>query len=415
MNRSAFGILAGLLTLHGSLYSAAGVESEHEGPHRGIVYSTRVPHGFERLFGSGVIWGADLTQVYQQNVHGGLSTSRRAGRYAGSYGLEASVDLEETLGLADSAMYLLLEGGWPSVGGIDPATVGSRLRVNADAIEGEWIDVAELWYLQSLAEDRLFLQVGKVDLTAGIEYHDVVSAFDLNPYANDETTQFLNGALVNNPTIPFPVYGLGASVVIRPWAQWQFAAAGATQTGDADIDKTDTWASDREGYFFIFQASFMPRRQPTACHVGAWWSGGADNACSDDSFGAYLSASHEVFHESDDPADEQGLGLFARIGLTDGQPAEIRSFWSAGLQYTGLLKSRETDVLGIGYANGRFADTDDPAGLRGGEQVIELYYRASLTHHISLSPGVQYIQDPGGETGSRDVLIVGLRAQVLLE
>ncbi len=41
--------------------------------------------GFEEHLNSrGLTVGLSATQIYQQNIHGGLSTHRRAGRYSGS-------------------------------------------------------------------------------------------------------------------------------------------------------------------------------------------------------------------------------------------------------------------------------------------------------------------------------------------
>lgn len=395
--------------------------SQHEDVVRGTAHSTRAPHGIEQFFGTGVTWGAGLTQVYQHNAHGGLSTESRSGRYAGSYDVQASADLERILGWSNSTAYLLLEGGWPRDGCIDPTAVGSYFGVDGDAIHGEWIDVAELWFLRSFAGDRLFLQVGKADLSAGIEYRDVVSAFDLNAYANDEHGQFLNGAFVNNPTIPFPAYTLSLSAVARLSDQWQFAAAGATQSGDADIDETASWASDDEGFFVIAQASFLPGSRVNSWlgtgeyHLGAWWTGGGDLTSQDELGGVYLSVAREIFRESDDPDDEQGLGLFARWGWVDGDAAELDCFWSVGLQYRGLLELRDDDVLGIGFARGAFAGSDSLAGFAGSEQVVELYYSIAVVRWMTLSPDVQYIADPGGRSDSDDALIVGLRARILIE
>jgi porin len=401
--------------------SLAERESEHAEALQGTAHSSRAPHGLEQFFGTGVTWGAGLTQVYQHNAHGGLSAESRSGRYAGSYDVQASADLESILGWSDSTAYMLLEGGWPRAGSIDPAAVGSYFGVNADAIGGEWIDVAELWFLRSFADDRLFVQVGKADLSAGIEYRDVVSAFDLNPYANDETSQFLNGALVNNPTIPFPAYTLAMSAVAQPWDQWQFAAAGAAQSGDADLDETASWASDDEGLFFIVQASFLPSGQENQAlwageyHAGLWWTGGGDLTSQDELTGVYVSAAREILRESEDPNDEQGLGFFARWGWADGDAVGLDCFWSVGLQYRGLIELRDQDVLGVGFASGTFAGSDSLAGLEGSERVVEFYYSVAISPWLSLSPDIQYVADPGGQTDAADALIVGLRACILVE
>lgn len=404
-----------------SVVCQAGTGSEHEEVVKGTAHSTRAPHGIEELFGTGVTWGAGLTQVYQHNAHGGLSTESRSGRYAGSYDVEASADLERILGWSDSTAYMLLEGGWPRDGCIDPAAVGSYFGVDGDAIHGEWIDVAELWFLRSFAADRLFVQVGKADLSAGIEYRDVVSAFDLNRYANDEHGQFLNGAFVNNPTIPFPAYTLAMSAVARLSEQWQFAAAGASQSGDSDIDETASWASDDEGFFFIAQASFLPETPTDSSlwageyHVGAWWTGGGDLTSQDELTGVYLSAAREILGENGDPNDGQGLGLFARVGWADGDAVELDCFWSVGLQYQGLIELRDDDVLGIAFARGTFAGSDSLAGLEGAEQAVELYYSVAAAPWLSLSPDIQYVADPGGGSDSDDALVVGLRARILIE
>lgn len=396
-------------------------ESEHSEIVQGTAHSTRAPHGLERFFESGITWGAGLTQVYQQNAHGGLSTSRRSGRYSGSYDIEVSADLETVSGMADSTIYMLLEGGGPEAGGIDPAAVGSYFGVNTDAIEEEWIDVSELWFLRSFDNDRLFVQVGKADLTAGIEYRGVVSAFDLNRYANDEHSQFLNTSLVNNPTIPFPLYTLALSAVAKPWDQWQFAVAGAMQGGDPDIDEVASWASDDEGLFFIFQTSFLPSAGTShgswarEYHAGVWWTGGGDLTSQDERKGVYVSASRELFRADDDPQSERGLGLFTRLGWTDGEAAELDTFWSVGLQYHGLLQSRADDVLGIGFADGWFTEMENPGGLGGNERIVEMYYSMAVAPWLSLSPDIQYIADPGGNTGADDAFVVGLRARILIE
>jgi carbohydrate-selective porin OprB len=154
----------------------------------------------EKLAESGLEVGFSINNVYQQNVKGGLSTHSGRGRYSGSYDLEVWADLEKMLGLEKSSVYLLIEGGWPDEAGIDGASVGSYRGINADAIGNESIIVKELYYRCWLFRDRLELMIGKIDFTG---YFDAVE------YANDEVTQFLNGAFVDNPAIPFPDYSLG--------------------------------------------------------------------------------------------------------------------------------------------------------------------------------------------------------------
>ena len=54
---------------------------------------------------SGIELGLGVTQIYQQNVRGGISKHRRAGRYSGSYDLELSADLRKLLGIEGAAIF----------------------------------------------------------------------------------------------------------------------------------------------------------------------------------------------------------------------------------------------------------------------------------------------------------------------
>jgi len=51
----------------------------------------------DNLAESGIELGLGVTQIYQQNVRGGISKHRRAGRYSGSYDSELSADLGKPL------------------------------------------------------------------------------------------------------------------------------------------------------------------------------------------------------------------------------------------------------------------------------------------------------------------------------
>ncbi|MCK4276265.1 MAG: carbohydrate porin [Phycisphaerae bacterium] len=91
-------------------------------------------------------------------------------------------------------------------------------------------------------------------------------------------------------------------------------------------------------------------------------------------------------------------GLFARYGWADSDVSEIKCFWSAGAQYQGLIPTRDDDMLGFGVAQGRLVE--DAGFTKGHETAMELYYNAAITPWLSISPSVQYIFNPGGNTPS---------------
>lgn len=377
----------------------------------------------DELADKGLEVGFSVTNIYQQNVRGGIGKHRRAGRFSGSYDLELSADLQKMLGLESGTLFLHLEGGWPDTEGIDGVSVGSAFGVNADAIGNRSMDVTELWYEQVFWYDSLRIRLGKMDLTGGFEHHGCPVAFDCSNYANDETTQFLNGALINNPTIPFPDYGLGVAVHYSPSRLWYVSAAVA----DAQADMRETGfrtTFHKEDYlFYIFEMGITPqlgsRQGPLqgAYRVGLWYdpqpkanSDGSKNYRDD--LGLYLSCDQMLIKENADTEDSQGLGAFFRCGYANGKRNDIANFWSVGFQYQGLLDSRDNDVLGVGFAQGIFSNSADTTYTDDYESALELYYSAAVTPWLNISPSIQYIANPGGGSTTSDAVVLGVRAQV---
>ena len=205
--------------------------------HENIHYRESLTNGFfglnEALENTGLEIAISATQIYQHNTRGGLSTHNKAGRYEGSYDLELNADMQKLLGIEGGSMYMLTEGSWSN--GINDNSVGSIFGVNGDAAGDEALDVTQLWYQQWFGEETFAIRLGKIDLTGGFECHGCPVSFDGNRFANDETTQFLNSALVNNPTIPFPDEGLGG---VLHWniIDWWYASFGIA---DAQADRRE--------------------------------------------------------------------------------------------------------------------------------------------------------------------------------
>ena len=378
----------------------------------------------ESLDARGLSIGLSLTEIYQINTHGGLATDRRKGRESGSYGLEIGVDFEKLISLPGGSAYMLTEGSWS--GGVDGVSVGSIFGVNDDAGGNRKADVTQLYYQQNLLDEKLRIRVGKVDLTGCFECRGCPGSFDGNGFANDETAQFMNAALVNNPTIPFPDNGLGIMVHIQP-VEWAYVSAGIA---DAQADARETGFAttfhDEDYFFSIFEVGVAPQSdRPNGplqgvFRVGVWYdpqdkvrnSGSTKR----DDVGAYLSADQVVLKENDEEEDTQGLGVFGRLGYADHDVNPVCNFWSLGAQYQGLLPSRDDDVLGIGVARGRL--TRAAGFTETHETVTEIYYNAAITDWLSISPSVQYIVNPGGvhtpggANDAKDAVVFGLRLQI---
>ncbi|MEN6576334.1 MAG: carbohydrate porin [Phycisphaerales bacterium] len=363
-------------------------------------------HGIEVTLGA--------TNVYQANVRNGLDTHQKSGRLSGSYDLEIATDLEKLLGVAGLGLFVHGEGGWPDAEGIDEAMVGSVFGVNADAGGDRSLDIVETFFEWNQADGFLTLKVGKMDF-AGV--------FDTSEYANDETSQFLNGALVNNPTIPFPDYCLGAIVSANLTDAWHVAAG----MGDAEADGGETgFRTTFHGpdyFFYALETGFLAELAapqgplPGNYRLGLWYDpqpkAHSDSECEyRDDIGVYASVDQMLLKENDNPEDGQGLGMFARYGYADEKRNDISGFWSIGVQCQGLVEGRDEDVLGLGVASGIFGDCANDSFKADHESVVELYYRVQASRWMAISPGIQYVSHPGGGRATDDAVVVGTRAQI---
>jgi len=372
----------------------------------------------EELDSSGIELAGSLTSVYQANVKGGLSTHNHKGRYAGRYDLEMSVDMDKLFGIEGGSFFVHGWGGWPNEEGIDGLSVGSAFGTNALAVGNRSLDIVECFYEGPFVSDGFTIAIGKLDFT-GI--------FDASEYADDECCQFLNAALVDDPTIPFPAQGLGVVLNWDVTDSWYIM--GGVADGQADNRETGfRTALHDEDYFFYAVESGITRElrsengsMPGTYRVGMWVDGQDKARFSNskkyrDDTGVYVSCDQMVCKENNNPDDSQGLGVFGRFGYANSNLNELGNFISFGMQYQGLIDGRDEDVFGAAFAQGIFSDrsgANDGSGYsEDHENLIEVYYSAAVTPWLSISPSLQYVSDPGGTNAGRDAVVLGLRAQM---
>ena len=372
----------------------------------------------EALADKGLSFQCALLQTYQVNVHGGRSTDSDEGRYQGRYDLEFKADLEKLAGLTGGSLYASARGGWTP--GIGPTSVGGLFDVNGTAYGDNPIVLRQLYYEQNLLDRRIRIRVGRVDLTGGFECRGCKVSFDGNRFANDEGCQFLNASLVNNPTIPFPAIGMGAMVHVEPVEGWYVTVGAADANAVGTRSGFDTAFGSPGEFFSIYETGVVPEFPSAqgplagAYRVGFWidprarerFRGGTER----DTVGFYTSCDQMLWRAGGGKDAGQGLGAFARYGLADADVSAVKNFWSAGLQYQGLLPGREKDVLAAGVGSGGISRQSELPASR--ETVIEAYYNIAVTPWLHVAPDVQYILHPGGQTSVDDAVVVGVRVQM---
>ncbi|MHC5108387.1 MAG: carbohydrate porin [Planctomycetota bacterium] len=302
--------------------------------------------------------------------------------------------------------------------GINPR-IGSDFQVNDDADGKHSIHVAQLWYRQHLADRRISLTLG---------YLDFQTIVDRNAFANSEDRQFMHQALDNNPIIPLAI-GLGASLMIRPCEAYTITL-GVADAQHVFFKPGFSTAFHDEAWWFTYMEhglaiQFPSKRGPLAGNyrVGMIYDprpraiftdpdAREDPRFKGDDYGFYVNFDQVVLRES--PDDDQGLGVFGRFGYRTSETNRYARFYSAGLSYQGLIPGRDEDVLGFGFAMIEVSDDLRRRELRDAdrETIYELYYAIRVTEWLTISPDVQYIDNPGATGEFTHALTAGVRARV---
>ena len=111
-----------------------------------------------------------------------------------------------------------------------------------------------------------------------------------------------------------------------------------------------------------------------------------------------------------------GLAGWVRAGLANGQINPIANYLGGGLVYTGLIKGRDKDEIGLAIARAGFGSPRPPPGPIGNGQVVdaaetdlEATYRYAVKDWLNVQPDIQYVIDPHGESRIPNAFVLGLR------
>jgi len=355
-------------------------------------------------------WNSHFT-----NVMGGGRTTGDL-KHSSTYDLFLLLDLEKMKLIKGGDVLLHARQQWGR--GSNP-WVGSTQDFNDDADGDHGIYVDQLYYRQHFWNRRIAWQIGYLD------YQTIV---DRNVFANSEDKQFMNTTLDNNPIIPTAsMTGLGTAVTIKP-VDWYSVILG---TGDAQrfpLYKPGFSTAFHDEAWFIgyMEHNLQPKipsrngplqgnyrigmvYEPTPRQVFRYRERPA--RFKGDDIGLYLSFDQMLWRENG--KDNQGLGGFFRYGWRDPDTYRFNNFWSLGLCYTGLIPTRDRDVLGFG-----FSQLDESFMYRkwrdrkaGNESVYEVYYAFEVTPWLVVTPDIQYIDNPGGNDSISHAWAGGIRVR----
>ncbi len=295
-----------------------------------------------------------------------------------------SLDLNLIVRPTDSVRLFLDAEGLIGPGPDQQLGTLSRLNTDADRLEGKdkTLILRELFLRFSWLGERVRFSIGKLD---------VGHYFDRNFFAEDETTQFLDTALLNNPMLKAPPNGPGAAVRISA-GDWRYAVG---------VNAPDDVGGDLSGLPFVIGE--LGRRNIFALrgHYRLWTRVGSVPEDHDRvTWGTGLSLDQLITPE---------VGVFLRAGLNRSQGENLTArAWSGGVQLTPTWLGREKDRVGIGHSV--------QWETAGREEAVEVYYTLALADWLLLIGNVQWLPSGPNQVGggtNRNVVVPGLRALVL--
>jgi hypothetical protein len=255
------------------------------------------------------------------------------------------------------------------------------------------------WYQHNFTirpDMRLQATVGLIDSS---EY------LDTNLYSNDEYTQFMNEALVNNPGVLLPAYDRGLAVTWGMGA-WNIHAV-YMNVGKTDEDGSDIAGSDSldisDNYDYLgLEADYTLTTPLGTGNYRVMYLQTSDDFINAD--GTKAARSSAVLLSFDQSLGES-LGAFLRVGRqSDDKAITYRSIYSGGLDISGNLwgRARDNVGLGIGFLEGGNESIDY-------SRVAEAYYRLVFKEHLAVTADLQYMRDVQRDGSGPEGFILGLR------
>ncbi|MEO8314838.1 MAG: hypothetical protein ABI645_08605 [Pseudomonadota bacterium] len=238
------------------------------------------------------------------------------------------------------------------------------------------VNLREAWIRTELFDQKLALVAGRLDLTA---------FFDRNAAANDETSQFVSDALVNNPMLGLSSNGAGLAAVYDPRGSFNFKLGVQQSNPDALNLSESLYTLAEVGY----------RARPSFLGEGnyrAWFR-------TDNSSGPRRTAYGVSLDQKLNPV----VTAFGRYGSGETATSDDH-FYSVGLQFQNGWVFSPLDVWGLGYANLDLASNEK-------ENLIELYYNMHLSEKLRLSFHLQHATDTDPSGDKRGFLVPGVRFQ----
>jgi hypothetical protein len=291
----------------------------------------------------------------------------------------ASADLFFTAGIAQNTIFfadIVALSGPPPDAEIPSLTLLNGYTARLER-QNE-LNLREVWLRTELFSQRLALTMGRLDLT---------NYFDANAFSNDESTQFLSDALVNNQMLGLASNGTGVAAEIDPKNGFRLKFGLQQSNNDATNLSDSLFTLSEVGY------TFTPFSLPEGSYR-VWFR--TDNTAEEDiRKGVGISFDQKLTN---------AVGLFARYGTQQAEDDGRDHYWSAGVGFQNGFIFNPQDTWGIGYSQMELKSGDH-------EKLVEGYYNLLLTERLRLTFHLTHALETPAEGQRFGYLLPGVRLQ----
>jgi len=382
----------------------------------------------------GITAGLSLTQVAQR------TRSTQPDESQLNYRGDVFISLPGgEIGQADGAIFAQFRlGQGDGLSALPPsfsAANATAFRLADESADNSVALLAQAWYQLSipLPLDG-YKPRSKETFTINFGKMDPFLFFDQNAVADDETTRFINSALVHNPLLDAggdlgaDSYGFTPGLRLAYESEQQKPTRWGASIGLFGAGQGASFDRSLSSPLLLAQLEISPvLGQGLRGNYRLYgWQNRRAIAFANEADSR--TETHRGIGVSLDQRLHDALTLFARVGQSTAGQQRFDRALTVGLDIGGNYWHRAADGVGIAYA--RLDSSDDFTRAApvldadgdgqpdfgwqpdGAEEVIELYYRLRLNKQFELGPDVQWLQKPAANADAPNLLIAGLRVQL---